>query len=64
MLDNMTTTRVAVAVKLIAGMFLVEASGGITKERLVEVAATGVDLISLGYLTNAGHVLDLSLQLL
>lgn len=64
MLDNMTTSQMAEAVKLIAGKVLVEASGGITKERLVEVAATGVDLISLGYLTNAGHVLDLSLQLL
>ncbi len=63
MLDNMTTNRMVEAVKLIEGSALVEASGGITGERLSEVAATGVDLISLGYLTTARHALDLSLQL-
>lgn len=63
MLDNMDTDRMAEAVKLIAGRVLVEASGGITEERLIEVAATGVDLISLGYLTTTGNALDLSLQL-
>jgi len=63
MLDNMTTDQMAEAVKLVAGKVQVEASGGITKERLAEVASTGVDLISLGYLTTAGHALDLSLQL-
>ncbi|MEW5920060.1 MAG: carboxylating nicotinate-nucleotide diphosphorylase [Bacillota bacterium] len=63
MLDNMTTNRMAEAVSLIAGRALVEASGGISGERLPEVAATGVDLISLGYLTNSNRVLDLSLKL-
>ncbi len=63
MLDNMTTSRMAEAVSLIAGRALVEASGGISRERLPEVAATGVDLISLGYLTNSSRVLDLSLKL-
>lgn len=63
MLDNMTTGQMAEAVKLVAGKVQVEASGGITKERLAEVAAAGVDLISLGYLTNKGQTLDLSLQL-
>jgi len=63
MLDNMTTNGMVEAVKLIEGRALVEASGGITGERLNEVAATGVDLISLGYLTTARHALDLSLQL-
>ncbi|MEW5921882.1 MAG: carboxylating nicotinate-nucleotide diphosphorylase [Bacillota bacterium] len=53
MLDNMTTGRMAEAVSLIAGRALVEASGGISRERLPEVAATGVDIISLGYLTNS-----------
>lgn len=64
MLDNMTTEMMAEAVKLIDGRALVEASGGISPERIPEVAATGVDLISLGYLTSSSKSLDLSLQLL
>lgn len=63
MLDNMTTAQMTEAVSLIDGRALVEASGGITGERLAEVAATRVDFISLGYLTNNYHVLDLSLLL-
>ena len=62
MLDNMSTSRMAEAVVLIAGRALVEASGGISGERLPEVAAAGVDLISLGYLTNSSRALDLSLK--
>ena len=63
MLDNMTTGLMAEAVNLIAGRALVEASGGISRERLSEVASAGVDLISLGYLTNNSCALDLSLKL-
>ncbi|RJX25591.1 MAG: carboxylating nicotinate-nucleotide diphosphorylase [Dethiobacter sp.] len=63
MLDNMTTSQMDEAVNLIDGRALVEASGGISRERLTEVAATGVDLISLGYLTNKSRALDLSLKL-
>jgi nicotinate-nucleotide pyrophosphorylase (carboxylating) len=63
MVDNMTTGMMAEAVGMVAGRALVEASGGITEESLIEVAATGVDFISLGYLTNKGQALDLSLQL-
>jgi len=62
MLDNMTTEKMAAAVSLIAGRALVEASGCITGERLAEVAAAGVDIISLGYLTNNSRALDLSLK--
>jgi len=62
MLDNMSTAQMAEAVKLISGRALVEASGGISRERLYEVAATGVDLISLGYLTHSSRALDLSLK--
>jgi nicotinate-nucleotide pyrophosphorylase (carboxylating) len=64
MLDNMTTTKMTEAVKLVNGNSLIEASGGITEGRLKEVAATGVDLISLGYLTHGYRALDLSLNLL
>ena len=63
MLDNMDSDKMAEAVSVIAGKALVEASGGITRERLVEVAKTGVDYISLGYLTSSSPTLDISLNL-
>jgi nicotinate-nucleotide pyrophosphorylase (carboxylating) len=63
MLDNMTSPQMEEAVKRVSGRALVEASGGITAQRLREVAETGVDLISLGYLTHGYHALDLSLKL-
>ncbi|MBS3948423.1 MAG: carboxylating nicotinate-nucleotide diphosphorylase [Dethiobacter sp.] len=62
MLDNMTTEMMREAVRMIDGRALVEASGGITPERIREVAATGADLISLGYLTHSTCSLDLSLK--
>ena len=63
MLDNMSNADMAAAVTLVNGCALVEASGGITVERLRQVAETGVDLISLGYLTHSYKALDLSLKL-
>ncbi len=63
MLDNMPVTEMAEAVKIVNGKSIVEASGGITFAMLPEVAAAGVDLISLGYLTYGSRALDLSLEL-
>ncbi len=63
MLDNMDADQMADAVSVVNGKALVEASGGITRERLVEVAKTGVDYISLGYLTSSSPTLDISLNL-
>ncbi|MBS4031141.1 MAG: carboxylating nicotinate-nucleotide diphosphorylase [Clostridiales bacterium] len=63
MLDNMTNEEMSEAVKMVAGQALVEASGGITLTRLREVAETGVDIISLGYLTHGYRALDLSLNI-
>lgn len=63
MLDNMTTEMMAEAVDLVDGRALVEASGGIMPVRLRQVAETGVDLISLGYLTHSYASFDLSLKL-
>lgn len=63
LLDNMSTADMREAVRRIAGQAIVEASGGIGLERLREVAATGVDLISLGRLTHSAAALDLSLRL-
>ena len=62
MLDNMTTKQMTEAVKLIGSKSLVEASGNMGDKNLAEVAATGVDLISLGSLTHSVKALDISLK--
>lgn len=63
MLDNMPPKLMAEAVEKAAGSAIVEASGGITVETIQEVAATGVDIISLGTLTHTIRSLDISLDL-
>ncbi|HKK76415.1 MAG TPA: carboxylating nicotinate-nucleotide diphosphorylase [Saprospiraceae bacterium] len=63
MLDNFDTPSMAKAVKLIDGRFEVEASGGITLERLKEIAEVGVDFISVGALTHSAKSVDLSLKI-
>jgi len=60
MLDNMDIETMRKGVKLIAGRTKVEASGNITIEHLREVAATGVDYISIGALTHSVKALDIS----
>jgi nicotinate-nucleotide pyrophosphorylase (carboxylating) len=62
MLDNMTTETMAQAVALIGGRALVEASGNMDERDLREVAATGVDYISMGALTHSVRALDISLK--
>lgn len=62
MLDNMSTADMAECVKLCKGISLTEASGGITIDRVKEVAATGVDAISLGCLTHSAGSVDLTLE--
>ena len=62
MLDNMSPAQLREAVRLIAGRFPTEASGGITEASIAEVAATGVDFISVGALTHSTKSLDLSLK--
>lgn len=63
MLDNMTPAQMTEAVKAIGGRAITEASGGITDENIVEVAATGVDVISMGTLTHTIKSLDISLNI-
>jgi nicotinate-nucleotide pyrophosphorylase (carboxylating) len=60
MLDNMSLEMMREAVELIAGRAKIEASGNITLERLQNVAATGVDYISIGALTHSVTALDIS----
>jgi nicotinate-nucleotide pyrophosphorylase (carboxylating) len=60
MLDNMDIETMRKGVELIAGRAKIEASGNITLERLRDVAATGVDYISIGALTHSVSAMDIS----
>jgi nicotinate-nucleotide pyrophosphorylase (carboxylating) len=62
LLDNMDVDTMRRAVRLIAGRVWVEASGGVTVENARAVAETGVDAISLGWLTHSPRALDISLE--
>jgi nicotinate-nucleotide pyrophosphorylase (carboxylating) len=62
LLDNMTTPQLAEAVALNAGRLVLEASGNMSLPRIAEVAATGVDYISVGALTHSAPVVDLGLD--
>lgn len=62
MLDNFTPNQLFEALKIIPSSFETEASGGITKENVLEYAKTGVKYISLGALTHSAKSLDLSLK--
>lgn len=62
MLDNMSLAEMRQAVALAAGRVPLEASGNVTLERAAEIAATGVDLISVGALTHSAPALDLSMK--
>lgn len=62
MLDNMKTSDMEKAVKMIAGRALIEASGNVTLERIPEIAATGVDMISSGALTHSVPNFDVGLD--
>jgi nicotinate-nucleotide pyrophosphorylase (carboxylating) len=63
LLDNMTPAQLRMAVAHVAGRAELEASGGVTLETLRDVAATGVDFVSVGALTHSAVALDLSLIL-
>jgi nicotinate-nucleotide pyrophosphorylase (carboxylating) len=62
MLDNMTAEELTRAVDRVNGQALTEASGSITPDRIVVVAASGVDLISSGWITHSAPALDLGLD--
>lgn len=62
LLDNMSTDDLRAAVEKVAGRLVTEASGNMRLGRIAEVAATGVDFISVGALTHSAQVLDLGLD--
>ncbi|MEE8390707.1 MAG: quinolinate synthase NadA [Anaerolineae bacterium] len=63
MLDNMDLDELRTAVRLTDGQVSLEASGGVNLERVVAIAATGVDYISVGALTHSAPALDLSMKI-
>jgi nicotinate-nucleotide pyrophosphorylase (carboxylating) len=63
LLDNFSHALLRAAVHDTAGRARLEASGGITLKNLAEVAATGVDFVSLGALTHSAGALDFSLEI-
>jgi nicotinate-nucleotide pyrophosphorylase (carboxylating) len=63
LLDNMTPPQLADAVRIVSGRVLTEASGGVTPENVAEIARTGVDVISAGWLTHSAPALDFSLEI-
>lgn len=62
MLDNFGVDDLRAGVELIGGRAIVEASGGVNLETVAAIAATGVDVISVGALTHSARALDLGLD--
>jgi nicotinate-nucleotide pyrophosphorylase (carboxylating) len=63
LLDNFTLDELREAVRRTAGRALLEASGGVTLETAGAIAATGVDVISVGALTHSAVALDIGLDI-
>ncbi len=61
MLDNMSFEEMRQAVVLIDGRALIEASGGVNLETVADIAATGVDIVSVGALTHSINAADISM---
>ena len=62
LLDNMSPALLAQAVAMVDGRAITEASGGVTLEKVAAIAASGVDLISIGWLTHSAAALDIGLD--
>jgi nicotinate-nucleotide pyrophosphorylase (carboxylating) len=63
LLDNMTPAQIREAVALRRGNIQFEASGSVTLKNVNRIAATGVDYISIGSLTNAARAIDIGLEM-
>jgi nicotinate-nucleotide pyrophosphorylase (carboxylating) len=63
LLDNFTTYDLRRAVERVAGRARIEVSGGVTRERVPEIASTGADTVSVGALTHSAPAVDLSFEL-
>jgi nicotinate-nucleotide pyrophosphorylase (carboxylating) len=63
MFDNMTPEEMKKAVSFVSGRALIEASGNVSLQNVAKIAATGVDLISVGELTHSVSAADISLKI-
>ena len=63
LLDNMKPAQIREAIALGKGKVKFEASGGVTLKNIRQIAATGVDYISIGALTHSARAIDFSLEL-
>ena len=63
LVDNMSTPDIRAAVARSRGRAKVEISGGVTLERMPELAATGADYVSVGALTHSAPAVDISFEL-
>ena len=63
MLDNMSPQLMREAVAINAGQSVLEASGNVTLESVAEIAESGVDFISSGWITHSAPILDLGLDI-
>jgi nicotinate-nucleotide pyrophosphorylase (carboxylating) len=63
LLDNMSVEQLAAAVRQVAGRAILEASGGVSLDTVAAIAATGVDIISIGALTHSAPAVDLHMTL-
>jgi nicotinate-nucleotide pyrophosphorylase (carboxylating) len=63
LLDNMDAATLRKAVEMVAGRFALEASGGITLDTIAEIASTGVDYASSGWITHSAPNLDVALDI-
>ena len=62
LLDNFSPEEMKAAVSLNAGRCLLEASGGVTLDRIRAIAETGVDFVSSGALTHSARAIDISME--
>lgn len=62
LLDNMTPEQLRAAVAIVAGRAITEASGNVTLAKVAAIAASGVDLISVGWITHSAPTLDIGLD--
>jgi nicotinate-nucleotide pyrophosphorylase (carboxylating) len=69
MLDNLTSNEIghiteALKSEALYDHVLLEASGNITGDNIKQYAETGVDIVSLGYLTHSARIFDMSLEMI
>ena len=63
LVDNMDTPSIVESVRRAAGRARIEISGGVTLDRIPELAATGADFVSVGALTHSAPAVDISFEI-